>query len=403
MGNTQYIAFNLGNDVYATSILNVQEIINRMDTIPIPEAPEYILGVIDFRENVIPVIDLKKKLSLPDSNSKEDAKILILNLDNMLFGGLVDRVIGVINVDEDEIKRELTAFNSNVKPYISGFVKYDERVYKLLNFDYIITPVDMLTAQSHNEKGGLYNLTNMNDLPHICENYFNSQMQEKLIKPSVNDEDFQAMTEVVARIQKFLDCIANGELNEAEEVLREIVHFGEQKPIAEIKRITDSLHNSLSEFKKLITPEVKNIVSEDMPEAQDKLQWVINKTEEAVSQTIKLVEKNLDIQSDIVKRLDIIDAALKKSESTTDEEREAMEFLRNALEGMNADLMELLLIQEYQDLTGQIIKKVIELTATLEKELSNLIKLFGKTEPTKKEEKIEKQDDLDRLLSEFGL
>jgi chemotaxis protein CheZ len=228
-------------------------------------------------------------------------------------------------------------------------------------------------------------------------------MQEKLIKPSVNDEDFQAMAEVVSRIQRFLDCIANGELNEAEEVLREIVHFGEQKPIAEIKRITDSLHNSLNEFKKLITPEVKNIVAEDMPEAQDKLQWVINKTEEAVSQTIKLVEKNLDIQSDIVKRLDIIDAALKRYDDITDEERQAMEFLRNALEGMNADLMELLLIQEYQDLTGQIIKKVIELTATLERELSNLIKLFGKTEPVKKEERIEKQDELDELLSEFGL
>jgi len=403
MGNTQYIAFNLGNDVYATSILTVQEIINRMDTIPIPEAPEYILGVIDFRENVIPVIDLKKKLSLPESDSKEDAKILILNLDNMLFGGLVDKVIGVINVDEDDIKRQLTAFNSNVKAYISGFVKSDEQVYKLLNFNYIVTPADMMAVKTNNEKDAFYNLSNMNDLPHICETYFNTQMQEKLIKPSMNDEDFQAMTEVVARIQRFLDCIANGELNEAEEVLREIVHFGEQKPIAEIKRITDSLHNSLNEFKKLITPEVKNIVAEDMPEAQDKLQWVINKTKEAVSQTIKLVEKNMDIQSDIVKRLDIIDAALKRYNDISDEERQAMEFLRNALEGMNADLMELLLIQEYQDLTGQIIKKVIGLTATLEKELSNLIKLFGKAEPVKKEERIEKQDELDELLSEFGL
>ena len=403
MGNTQYIAFNLGNDVYATSILTVQEIINRMDTIPIPEAPEYILGVIDFRENVIPVIDLKKKLSLHESGIKEDAKILILNLDNMLFGGLVDKVIGVINVDEDEIKTQLTAFNSNVKAYISGFVKSDEQVYKLLNFNYIVTPEDMMAVKTNNEKDAFYNLSNMNDLPHICETYFNTQMDEKLIKPSMNDEDFQAMTEVAKRIQKFLDLIANGELTQAEEVLREIAHFGEQKPIAEIKRITDSLHNSLNEFKKLLTPEVKNIVAEDMPEAQDKLQWVINKTEEAVSQTIKLVEKNLDIQSDIVKRLDIIDAALKKSEDTTDEEREAMEFLRNALEGMNTDLMELLLIQEYQDLTGQIIKKVIELTATLERELSNLIKLFGKTEPVKKEERIEKQDDLDQLLSEFGL
>ncbi|NOX20398.1 MAG: protein phosphatase CheZ, partial [Nitrospirae bacterium] len=62
-----------------------------------------------------------------------------------------------------------------------------------------------------------------------------------------------------------------------------------------------------------------------------------------------------------------------------------------------------ILIQEYQDLTGQIIKKVIDLTTTLEKELKNLIELFGKKTEKQKKEVFENQGDVDDLLKEFGL
>ncbi len=398
MGIKQFIAFNIGNDLYATSILNVQEIINQTETVSIPEAPEYFLGVIDFREKVIPVIDLKKRLSLSENDSLENGKILILNLDNMLFGGLVDGIKGVIHIDEKDIRTDMTAFNSEKREYLCGFVKTEDCILKILDFSFILSPGDMMYI---NYKG--VSLNNSTDLPHLCETYFNNQIQNNLARHVQSQEDVKDIMEVMELIQNFIDFIAEGELARAEDILRDIAHYGDGKSLAEVQRITTSLENSLLEFKKLLNPDVKNILTEDMPEAQDKLQWVINKTEEAVSQTIKLVEKNLDIQSDIVKRLDIIDAALKKSESTTDEEREAMEFLRNALEGMNADLMELLLIQEYQDLTGQIIKKVIELTGTLERELGNLVKLFGKNEPVKKDEKLKNQDDLDQLLSEFGL
>lgn len=398
MGNNQYIAFQLGNDAYATSILNVQEIINRMDTVRLPEAPEYIIGVIDFRDRVIPIIDLKKKLSLPEDPPTGSEKIIILNLNNLVLGGLVDQINGVISIDELSIKRELSAFNEEIREYISGFVNYENRIYKLIDFSCILSQRDLNYLTSRNTS-----TDNISNLPHLCENYFHKQITDNLTQKIKSDDDMAEMMEVVSFIQQFIDAISEGQLDRAEETLREITHLGQKRSAEEIERITSSLEKSLSEFKKLIDPEMQNIISEEMPQAKDKLQWVISKTEDAVSQTIKLVERNLNKQSDIVRQLDVIDNALKRVSDLTDEEKKAMEQLRFTLEETNADLMELLLIQEYQDLTGQIIKKVIGLTSTLERELKRLVELFGKRQETKKEEKVNHQDDVDELLKEFGL
>ncbi len=399
MSYTQYVAFNLGSDVYAISILNVQEIINPLEPVKLPEAPEYILGVIDFRQKVIPVIDLKKRLLIQENGNQGAKKIIIVNTKDMTLGGLVDDIVGVIDVKDEEVKKEMGALNYELKDYIKGFVKYNDNLIKLLDFSYILSSDDISLLKekvsSSDVPDSVENIDESN-LPQLCKQYFVDQMNNKFISKVKNEEDAKAMIEFTNYIQKFIDAVVNGEIEDAENVLREMAHYGEEQPLKEISEISKLLQNSLNEFKKLA-------VISDVPEAKDDLQWVINKTEEAVTNTIKIIEKNLNVQSDIVKRLDIIENALNRVADLTDDEKEAMQFLRKTAEEINADLMEMILIQEYQDLTGQILKKVINLATTLEKELKNIIEMFAKKEPKKKEEVVKGQSDVDDLLKEFGM
>ncbi len=403
MVSNQYVAFQLGNDIYATPILNVQEIINYQKTIQLPEVPEYILGVIDFRQKVVPVIDLKKRLLVEDdNNNREMKKIMIVNVGDMFLGSVVDDIVGVIYVNEQEISKDLGALKRTLKDYIIGFIRYKEDLVKLIDLSNVLT-FEEINLLMKTTPMSFQNINNENDIPQICKRYFEDEVKDKFIQKVKLEEDAGFLIGITNNIQKFIESITNGNLDDAESKLREIASYSKTVPIEEIKHISELLERSLNEFKRLANPDVKNLVITEMPEAKDSLEWVIKKTEEAVSNTIKLIEKNLNVQSDIIRRIDVLEAALKRLDNVSDEEKEAIKFLRKKMEEFNCDLMEMILIQEYQDLTGQIIKKVIDLTTTLEKELKNLIELFGKKTEKQKKEVFENQGDVDDLLKEFGL
>ena len=222
----------------------------------------------------------------------------------------------------------------------------------------------------------------------------------------------EVVVSIMEKIQGLLNALSKGDIEGAEGMLMEISTIGDKELFSEVGKITRNLHNAISEFKTMIDPTLKNMALEDMPDAADKLNWVISKTEEAAEKTISLVEKNLSLQGGIVKRLDILDDALKNPEGDNEREKEAITFLRRTTEEINVDLMDVLLTQEYQDLTGQIIRKVISLVSKLEIDLVQLIKAFGvrvehqkhgstaDSEPP--EETFSSQEDVDTLLTELG-
>lgn len=423
MFSGQHIGFRVGNEEFAIPILNVQEIIKPVQITKLPEAPEHILGIINMRNRVIPVIDLKKKMCFSsETTGNHEQKIVLVNVGKLTVGALVDSITGVVNIQNEDVKKNINILSGTSGEYIRGIVTInDNKLLQLLDFSRLFTLDDMtiLEDQIINEE--------LNDdgktvvTKKVCGiggDYLIKEVKDKLMnRAETKGLERNMVQKVMSNIQEFLNALSNGDLEGAESILVDISATGEKKLFTEIGKITRNLHNALSEFKTMIDPKLKNIALEEMPNAADKLHWVITKTEAAAEKTISLMEKNLVLQSDIIKRLDIIDKRLKKVDGASEAETEAMKFLRNSLEEMNTDFMEVLIAQEFQDITGQIIRKVITLVAELELQLVQLVKVFGvKVEPTKKDEipavprtsgsasedSLTNQEDVDSLLSDFG-
>lgn len=134
MCSLQLVVFRLGDEEYALEITFAQEIIRIPERITkMPYLPSYIEGMIDLRGKAIPVIDLKERFGVEQSERGVDSRLLILNIENVGIGIIVDDVSEVIKVEEQSIERlnaELSGLGSSK---VQGVVRIDERLILLLN------------------------------------------------------------------------------------------------------------------------------------------------------------------------------------------------------------------------------------------------------------------------------
>lgn len=136
----QLVGFNIGSELFGVNILSVQEIIRTTPITPIPDSPDFIEGVINLRGNIIPVIDLRKRLNLlSEGFDKESLWIVILNVDNRVTGFIVDHVTQVLKINADIIKPAPDLVVAGLQSqYIDGVCKIDDRLLVLLDFNQIL-------------------------------------------------------------------------------------------------------------------------------------------------------------------------------------------------------------------------------------------------------------------------
>jgi purine-binding chemotaxis protein CheW len=135
---SQLVVFKLGNEEYGISILQVQEIKRMTDITRVPHTPDYIKGVINLRGSVLPVIDLKKRLNLPNDEYTDDTRIIIVNVNDMAVGLIVDGVSEVTSMGADQIDSSQSVTGVEGSGFISGVGKLDNRLLILLNLEVII-------------------------------------------------------------------------------------------------------------------------------------------------------------------------------------------------------------------------------------------------------------------------
>ncbi|MEN6413169.1 MAG: chemotaxis protein CheW [Veillonellales bacterium] len=134
----QLVVFKLGREEYGISILQVQEIKRMTDITRVPRTPDYIEGVINLRGSVLPVIDLKKRLDLPHQDDTEDTRIIIVKVEDIAVGMIVDAVSEVIAISRENIESPDTVVGGVSTKYLSGVGKQDNRLLILLNLEAII-------------------------------------------------------------------------------------------------------------------------------------------------------------------------------------------------------------------------------------------------------------------------
>ena len=136
----QLVGFMIGKELFGVDILMVREIIRETPITPIPNAPDFIEGVVNLRGSIIPVIDLRKRLKLVQpANLDTDIWIVILAVEGRVTGFIVDRVTKVLNVPVDSIKPPPDIVVAGLKSqYIQGVCKLDQWLLILLDFSRIL-------------------------------------------------------------------------------------------------------------------------------------------------------------------------------------------------------------------------------------------------------------------------
>jgi len=138
----QMLTFMLGDETYGVDILRVQEIRGWSPVTRIPQSPHHVLGVLNLRGSIVPVVDLRMRLNLDRAEYTAVTVIIVLSVDSghgrRDFGVVVDGVSDVINVQAADVKPppELGADVST--DYIQGLATVSDRMVMLLDIDRLI-------------------------------------------------------------------------------------------------------------------------------------------------------------------------------------------------------------------------------------------------------------------------
>jgi len=132
-----YLTFKLGGEQFAVNASNVIEILEFSKISKVPRSPEFLIGVINLRGTVLPVIDTGIKFEMEKSEITEDTCIVVMNVeidgDQITMGALVDAVDAVLDISLNEIK-ESPSIGSQYNPdFIEGVVKINEDFMMILN------------------------------------------------------------------------------------------------------------------------------------------------------------------------------------------------------------------------------------------------------------------------------
>ncbi|MGM0370631.1 MAG: chemotaxis protein CheW [Bacillota bacterium] len=135
----QFLTFEVADEEYGVDVLKVQEIIRYHEPTAMPNAPEVIKGVINFRGEVIPVVDLRKKFNLADKEYDNFTVIIALEVKSKIVGVIVDQVSDIVSFSDEDIQANLD-FGSQVDTeFIKGMARLDERLIILLYLEKLLS------------------------------------------------------------------------------------------------------------------------------------------------------------------------------------------------------------------------------------------------------------------------
>ena len=135
----QLVTFKLENDEFGVDILRVQEINRMMNITKIPNAPTFTEGVINLRGKIIPIIDLRKKLGFVSRVYDKSTRIIVVELDGIVLGFVVDSVSEVLRIPRDIIEPPPSIIGNVESDFIEGVGKLQDRLLILLELKKIFT------------------------------------------------------------------------------------------------------------------------------------------------------------------------------------------------------------------------------------------------------------------------
>ncbi|MBI4745441.1 MAG: purine-binding chemotaxis protein CheW [Deltaproteobacteria bacterium] len=149
----QLACFKVGEEMYAADIMLIREIILCRKVTRIPNAPDFIEGIINQRGKAIPVIDMRKRLGLEHKERSRDTRIIVMKFqDCKRVGIIVDSVVKVLKREEGDIQAVPRIAKGIESEYLSGIVRDGEEMVLILDMERVLTTTEKVRLGEFSEQ-----------------------------------------------------------------------------------------------------------------------------------------------------------------------------------------------------------------------------------------------------------
>lgn len=147
----QYVTFRLEDELFGVEVARTREILNLTSVTKVPQSPDYLLGVINLRGQVVPVIDMRLKLGTSVSETTQDTCVIVIEVDisgeTVVVGALCDAVCEVLDIREDQIELPPRLGSGLKTEFIKGMGKIEETFLVLLDIDRVFNHDSLLQTE----------------------------------------------------------------------------------------------------------------------------------------------------------------------------------------------------------------------------------------------------------------
>jgi purine-binding chemotaxis protein CheW len=155
----QYLTFRLGNEVFATDVAKVREVLDLTTITHIPRTPEYMSGVINLRGSVVPVVDLRLCFEMSKTMSTRNTCIVVVEVmldgEPIVIGALADSVEEVIDLEPEQIQPAPQIGTRIRTDFIKGMGKRDSQFIMILDIDRVFSAEELATMHTPDGKPGI--------------------------------------------------------------------------------------------------------------------------------------------------------------------------------------------------------------------------------------------------------
>ncbi|WP_119467873.1 chemotaxis protein CheW [Vibrio cholerae] len=135
----QWVTFQLEEETYGINVMQVREVLRYTEIAPVPGAPDYVLGIINLRGNVVTVIDTRSRFGLMQGEITDNTRIIGIEAERQVIGILVDSVAEVVYLRSSEIDSTPSVGTDESSKFIQGVSNRDGKLLILVDLNKFLT------------------------------------------------------------------------------------------------------------------------------------------------------------------------------------------------------------------------------------------------------------------------
>ena len=135
----QFVVFRTGDEIFGVGIDAIREIVKFVEVAEVPDAPDFLEGMINLRGRIVPIIDLRKRLRLPPAEKTRSTRVLITEISGNTIGLIVDAVEEVLRIRQQDVQPPPDMISAVGIEYITGVAKVEDRLIILLDIRKILS------------------------------------------------------------------------------------------------------------------------------------------------------------------------------------------------------------------------------------------------------------------------